>query len=99
MFLVAEEVNTELRIISNNTEEDNTKIIRNWESQSQVRDVGYWYIVVICQNQLNTFIHVRRTRIADYSGINYLPQALAFLTKIKILSIVSGSKTQNWLIF
>ena len=28
MFLVAEEVNTELRIISNNTEEDNTEIIR-----------------------------------------------------------------------
>ena len=58
--------------------------------------VGYWYIVV-CQNQLTIFVTTRSTIIADYSGINYLIQALVFLAKIGILSIVSRSKSQNWI--
>ena len=61
--------------------------------------VGYWYIVVICQNQLTIFIHTRSTTSADYSGINYLFQALVFLAKIEILSIASGSKISKLNIF
>ena len=59
--------------------------------------IGYWYIVVICQNQLIIFIHARSTTIADYSSINCLLQTLVFLAKIEILSIVSGSKNSNFL--
>ena len=60
------------------------------------KSVGYWYIVVICQIQLRTSIHKRSTTtIRDSSGINYLLQALVFLAKIGIPSIISGSKNSK----
>ena len=61
--------------------------------------IGYWYILVICQNQLIIFIHARSATIADYSSINYLLQTLVFLAKIGILSILSGSKNSELDIF
>ena len=57
--------------------------------------VGYWFIVVICQNQLTIFIHIRSATIADYTVINYLLQALVFLAKIGIHGIISGSKNSK----
>ena len=57
--------------------------------------VGYWFIVVICQNQLTIFIHIRSATIADYTVINYLLQALVFLAKIGFHGIISGSKNSN----
>ena len=63
------------------------------------KSVGYWYIVVICQNQLIIFIHARSATIADYSSMNCLLQKLVFLAKIEILSIVSGSKNSKLDIF
>ena len=55
----------------------------------------YRYIVVIRQNQLKISMHARSTTIADYSGINYLPQALVFLAKNGIISITSMSKNSK----
>ena len=65
----------------------------------QCKSVGYWYIVVICQSQVKIFIHARSTTIRDYSGINYLLQALVFLAKIGILSIISGPENSKLNIF
>ena len=61
--------------------------------------VGYWYIVVICQNQLTIFIQARSTTIADYPGVNYLLQTLVCLAKIGIISIISGSQNSKLNIF
>ena len=61
--------------------------------------IGYWYIVVISQNQLTVFIQGRSTTIAVYPGINYLLQALVFVAKIGIISIISGSKNSKLNIF
>ena len=43
----------------------------------------------------HNFIDTRSTTIRDYSGINYLLQALVCLAKIGILSIISGSKNSK----
>ena len=76
--------------------------VRNHEPSSDVffvylkcESVGYWSIVVICQNQLTIFIHIRSPTIADYTVINYLLQALVFLAKIGIHGIISGSKNSK----
>ena len=57
--------------------------------------VGYWFIVIICQNQLTIFIHIRSATITHYTVINYLLQALVFLAKIGIHGIISGSKNSK----
>ena len=62
-------------------------------------NVVYSYTIVICRIQLTIFIPTRSTTIADYSGINYLLQALVFLVKIGIISIASGSKKSKFNIF
>ena len=52
-----------------------------------------------CENvvyQPTIFVSTPNTTIADYSGINYLLQVLAFLAKIGILSIVSESKKSKF---
>ena len=61
----------------------------------------YWLLIYSSNlsNQLIIFIHARSTTIADYSSINCLLQALVFLTKIGILSIVSGYKNSKLNIF
>ena len=57
--------------------------------------VGYSFIIVIYQNQLTIFIHIRSSTIADYIVINYLLRALVFLAKIGVHGIISGSKNSK----
>ena len=56
-------------------------------------------IVVICQSQLTIFIYTRSTTIRNCSRTNCLLQALIFLAKIEVLSIISGSKNSKLNIF
>ena len=66
---------------------------------SEVRK--YWLLIYssnLSKSAYNFYIYTSTT-ITDYSSINCLLQALVFLAKIGILSIVSGSKNSNFNIF
>ena len=73
----------------------NSHFLHILSNDEDILSVQPRFIVVICQNQLTIFIHIRSATIADYTVIKYLLQALAFLAKIGVHGIISGSKNSK----